>query len=150
MSSIEVLKKLFGEEYIMKIIEARRTGRLALLGDPIAAIKEALDTIRERPDFPAAEIQGGKFTVMLVEVPINKEVFIKQTSTGNWKLGVLCGGQWVSLFAPDFDSLNELESGEMYFVITDKLRKREVNGVEFFSANLLYSIKLSDFEKHLS
>ena len=145
LTGYDVLASLFGEDYVQKLLEARKKGKLAKLGDPIGAIRSVLEEIKEKPELPVAAIVNTPFWVALVEVPVNKEVFIKQTSVGNWRIGVLCGQAWVSLFSSNFEDLEKLEGGELYFVIVDGYKEREWNGMPTWSGNLLYAIKVTDF-----
>ena len=145
ITGYDVLASLFGEDYVQKLLEARKKGKLAKLGDPIGAIRSVLEEIKEKPELPVAAIVNTPFWVALVEVPVNKEVFIKQTSVGNWRIGVLCGQAWVSLFSSNFEDLEKLEGGELYFVIVDSYKEREWNGMPTWSGNLLYAIKVTDF-----
>ncbi len=138
------LRIIFGDEFVKKFIEAKRTSLLsATIGDTKELVREAIAYIREHPEEPVYQKEG--IAVALVEVPGNKDSFVRYIEkTGNYRLGCLIAGFWGSLFFELYEDLERLEPGEFYWVIMRGFRWQEFQGRRTWTANYVTHLHIDE------
>jgi len=145
--SVEVLKKLFGDEfaerYAKALAEAQKIPR-----ERLEEIKRfALEAMKGRDDF---RVQYGKMDVILVQSPFSPERFRPvKTSAGNWKATVVWAGSrsmrgpFVSVFVSDKETAEELvRSPGRPWLLVGKLQERLFEGDVTYSFRALGVVPL--------
>ena len=142
MSGIyEKLKAMFGEEFARQYVEKLQQKRKLPL-ETIEQIKKwALEEVKIQ-ELPNAWAKYENYDVFLVTTPSNIQV--KNTGTGNWKVGFLSIASedgWLSGFFSDREDAYSIEEDSVYLLI-GKAKEREYLGVKRISMNVLGFVKL--------
>ncbi|RLG82584.1 MAG: hypothetical protein DRO39_09415 [Thermoprotei archaeon] len=143
--------KIFGESFIRKYMESLQ--RAQQLPD-VRGKEIARDALNFMSNADVPYYNDGKFDIILAQVPNVPQ--LKQTTSGNWKAGLLWPGTpdmenpggWISAFFNVRDLADKVVSrpGDLV-VVVGKLRKREWAGMETYNIRVMAAYFIDELEE---